>query len=78
MSQPYRVPDLAGPCCSCEACVVAGISHRPVVRTPEGELHGVKLVRWYAAKDAFDEALRRFRLKTMLPAIVPREPGEEG
>ena len=77
----FRVPDLTGQPCQCEECVVAGVSHRPVVRTPEGELHGIRLRRWYEAKEKFDRAWQRAQFQAnarkMPRAIVQTSPEEE-
>ena len=79
MTRPYRVPELSGACCSCPECVMAGMTDKPVVRTPEGELHGAKLARFYAEQAKFKAAMGKFPgLKAMPKAIVQREPGEEG
>lgn len=56
-----RIPDLTADPCSCEACVVAGVNHLPVVRTPNGELHGRELAAWYREREAFDAFVERFK-----------------
>ena len=61
----YRVPPLTGECCHCEACVVAGVSDKPVVRSPDGELHGKRLADFYRRKAEFDEAMARNKPRRM-------------
>ena len=77
----FRVPDLAGAPCHCEACMVAGVSDKPVVRTPEGELHGLALRRWHEAREQFEREWQRaqFRMKgkAMPSVIVQRDPEDE-
>ena len=50
-----RPEDIEQPPCQCEACVLAGISHKPVRRDPRtGQLlHGKALRKWWEAHDAF-------------------------
>lgn len=70
----YRVPPLAGEPCSCTECVVAGVSGRPVVRTPDGELHGRKLAVWYAERDKTIQALKAVFVRSMPKAEVQTDP----
>ena len=47
--------------CTCEACTVAGVSHRPQLKSrKQGEwLHGKELRRVYEAQDAFWAVVNR-------------------
>lgn len=53
--------------CTCEACVLAGVSKRPQRRdwlTKEW-LHGRELANWWRARDAFMAQTKAFRIKEM-------------
>lgn len=69
----YRVPPLTGAPCSCDACKVAGLAgnpKRPPVRTPDGELHGRELARWYAERDKTIAALKAVFVKSIPKAEI--------
>lgn len=57
----------------------AGVADVPVVRTPDGELHGIALARWVAARNKAARALEAFRFsaKRMPKADVQVDPTEE-
>lgn len=50
-----RPQDVQGEPCACEACVLAGVSGRPVRRDPRTGrwMHGRELRKWWDAHDAF-------------------------
>ena len=79
MSGAFRVPPLSGEPCACDDCRVAGVTSLAVVRTPNGELHGVALARWYAARERAVQAIQRLRFtggapRRMPDAIVQTDP----
>ena len=58
----FTPPALSGEPCGCDACRIAGVSDRPVVRAPNGELHGKALADWYQAREKALRAIQAFRL----------------
>jgi hypothetical protein len=69
----FRVPELTGEPCHCDECRIAGVADKPVVRSPDGELHGRALARWYRERERAIEALARFRVKPMPMALIPKD-----
>jgi hypothetical protein len=53
----FTPPPLTGECCRCADCLRAGVTDKPVVRAPNGELHGKALAEWYAEREKFDAAM---------------------
>ena len=54
----FQPPPTYGEPCSCAECRVAGVAGERPIRTPNGELHGVKLRDHLAAKARFDAAAK--------------------
>ena len=63
----FAPPPLTGDCCRCEECRVAGVTDKPVVRAPNGELHGRALAEFWAAKDRFDVAFAALKQARRMP-----------
>ncbi len=63
----FYPPPLTGEPCRCPDCLLAGVSDKPVVRTPSGELHGVRLRDWYAARERFNELIEQVNAKRRMP-----------
>jgi hypothetical protein len=58
--------------CTCNACLVAGVSRRN--RPARPELHGRDLLLWLEAYEKARDAWKALPRRTMRPAIVQTDP----
>ena len=63
----FQPPPTYGEPCYCQECRVAGVAGERPIRTPAGELHGVKLRAHLAAKARFDAAVQRLAEGRRMP-----------